>query len=115
MNSNVITLDPITTPQNAKTILSKDGFTGSVLTLAPGDETPRTTNQNGEHVLYVVDGMATVRFEAVNTVLSKDEALLIPKGKPHSIAADTVSGAKLFRLEVPPRQIVVPQIISPAR
>ena len=88
MNSPLITLEPTKTLINSKTILSKNGFTCSLLTLAPGDETPpRETDQVEEHILYIVEGTATVRFEDLNTILNKDEALLIPPGKRHVIAA----------------------------
>lgn len=113
MSPSITTLDPTTTPNHGKTILSKDGFACSLLTLAPGDETPRrTADQVEEHLLFVVDGEATVRFDDVNTILSKDEALLIPRGKEHVIAAHPGGWAKLLRVDVPPRQVVVPQIIS---
>jgi mannose-6-phosphate isomerase-like protein (cupin superfamily) len=113
MNPHVTTLDPVTTPITAKTILSKEGFTCTLLMLGPGDETPpREADQVEEHVLYVVEGGATIRFDEVNTILSKDEALLIPKGKQHVIAANPGVWAKLLRVDVPPRLVVVPQIIS---
>ena len=113
MNPHTTTLDPLTTPTNSKTILSKDGFTCFLMMLAPGDETPpREADQVEEHLLYVVEGSATVRFEDLNTILNKDEALLIPRGKQHAIAAHPGAWAKLLRVDVPPRQAVVPQIIS---
>ena len=81
--------------------------------LAPGDETPpREIDPPKEHLLYIVEGTATVRFEDLNTILNKDEALLIPKGKRHVIAAHPGAWAKLLRVDVPPREIVVPPIIS---
>lgn len=113
MNSPTVTLDPISIPTTAKTILSKDGFTCSLITLAPGDETSaHAAEQIQEHLLFAVEGEATIRFEEVNTILSKYAALLIPRGKPHVIAAEPNEGAKLLRIDVPPRQVVVPQIIS---
>jgi quercetin dioxygenase-like cupin family protein len=113
MNPKITTLDPVSNRMTAKTILSKDGFTCSLLMLAPGDETPRReADQVEEHILYVVDGEATVRFDQVNTILNKDEALLIPKGKQHVITANAAGWAKLLRVDVPPRHVVVPQILS---
>lgn len=113
MNPELTTLESPHSAAYAKTILSKDGFTCSIVTLAPGDETPlRESHQVDEHILFVIEGEATVRFEDVNTILSKDHALLIPKGKAHSIAAQPGGWAKLLRVDVPPRQIVTPQILS---
>lgn len=112
-------MKPLTTletpphPTSEKRILAKDGFVGTLLKLAPGEETPRIeAGQAEEHVLFVAEGEATVRFDDVNTILNQDEALLIPKGRAHSIVAHSDAWAKLLRLTVPPRQVVMPQIIS---
>ena len=116
MNSLLTTLDPVTTTNRAKTILAKDGFTCSLITLEPGEETPRKEpDQVEEHVLFVVDGGAVVRSGDVTTMLSTDEAILIPKGKSHTIAAAPSGSAKILRVDVPPRQIVTPQILSVER
>jgi uncharacterized cupin superfamily protein len=113
MNPQLTTLDPVTTATHTKTILSKEGFSCSLIMLAPGDETPRReANQVEDQILFVVEGDATVRFDDVNTILGKDEALLIQKGKAHVVAAHPGAWAKLLRIDVPPRQVVVPQILS---
>jgi len=113
MKPELATLDPVRSPAHSKTILSQDGFTCTLLTLAPGDETRRVESGHlDEHVLYVIEGEVTVRSDAVNTILTQDKALLVPKGKEHSIAAHPGSRAKLLRLEVPPRQVIVPPLVS---
>ena len=113
MNSEVTTLDPSTSAINAKSILNKDGFRCSLLVLAPGDETPvREAQDVEEHILFVVDGEATVRLGDVNTIINKDEALLVPKGKRHVISANPGGWAKILRVDVPPRQVVTPQILT---
>jgi mannose-6-phosphate isomerase-like protein (cupin superfamily) len=113
MNPQITSLDPVTSPPNAKSILAKDGFTCSLIMLAPGDEMPRHEASNvEEHILFIVEGDATVRFDHVNTMLSKDEALLIPKGKEHVITAHPGAWAKILRIDVPPRQIITPPLVS---
>lgn len=113
MTSQITTLDPVTTHLQAKTLLAKSGFTCSLLTLAPGDETPRRgADETGEHLLFVVEGEATVRKGGVNTILARDQALLILAGEEHVVAAPAWGGTKILRVEVPPRQIVTPQIIT---
>ena len=113
MNPVITTLEPPHSTAHAKTILTKDGFTCSLLTLAPGDETPRReANHVEEHLLFVIDGEATIRFDDVNTILGKDSALLVPKGKAHVIAAHPGGTTKLLRVDIPPRQVVTPQILS---
>jgi quercetin dioxygenase-like cupin family protein len=106
-------LDPVTSPSTSKTILSKDGFTGSLIMLAPGETTPREDSAHREeHLLFLVDGQVTVHFDDTHTILGKDQAMLIPKGKKHSLAAHPEGGTKLLRLEVPPRKVVEPEIHS---
>jgi mannose-6-phosphate isomerase-like protein (cupin superfamily) len=113
MTSLLTTLEPVTTPINPKTIIAKEGFTCSLLTLAPGDEMSRhEPNQIAEHLLFVIEGGATICLGDVNTMLGKDQALLIRKGEAHVIAALPGGGAKILRVDIPPRQIVTPQIIA---
>lgn len=116
MNPQLTSLDPITPPANAKSILAKEGFQCSLLTLAPGDETPlHEAHDVEEHILFAIDGEATVRFGDLNTMMKKDEALLVWKGKAHLIAAGPNGGAKILRVDVPPRHVVTPQILTVAR
>lgn len=98
-----------------KTILAKEGFACSLLTLAPGEETPRReADQIEDYLLFVTEGEVTVRYCDVNTMLGKDQAVLIRKGEQHIIAASPGGWTKILRVDVPPRQIVTPQIITPA-
>ena len=116
MTSSITALDPVTSPLNPKTILAKEGFTCSLLTLAPGDETPRrNADQIEEHLLFVIEGEATVRYGDVNTMLGQDQALLIRKGEQHVIAAQPGGWTRILRVDIPPRQIVTPQIITPGQ
>lgn len=113
MNSELTTLDSVSSRVVPKTILSKEGFQCSLITLAPGDETPfREAREVEEHLLFVIDGEATVRFGDVNTMLKQDEALLIPKEKAHLLAATASVPTKILRVDVPPRQVVTPQILA---
>ena len=113
MTPQITTLDPVSVPLNTKTILAREGFTCSLLTLAPGDEMPRReANQIEDHVLFVTEGEATVRLGDVNTILGKDQALLIRQGQEYAIAAHPGGWAKILRIDVPPRQTVTPQIIT---
>jgi len=113
MNPSIITLDPTISPILTKTVLAKDGFQCAVLTLPPGAETPlRESTDVAEHLLYAVAGEATVRCGDLNLMLNQDDALLIPQGQAHRIVAGAQSGAKILRVDVPPRQVVTPQILT---
>lgn len=112
MNPPVTTLDPVTSGTHTKSILAKDGFQCSIITLASDATSLRDAADVEEHILFVVEGEATVRFGDLNTMLKKDEALLVPKGKPHRITTDASGGAKILRVDVPPRQVITPQILT---
>lgn len=113
MNPNLITLNPTLSSAQTKTILAKDGFQCSIILLEPGTETsPHEPHATEEHLLYAVEGEATVRFGEINLILNADDAVLIPKGQSHRIAAGASQRAKILRVEVPPRQVVTPQILT---
>ena len=113
MNPQLTTLDPTASPTNTKSILTKEGFQCSIITLAPGDETPlREAHDVEEHILFAIEGEPIVRFGDINTMMKKDEALLVPKNKAHLIAAGPNGWAKILRVDVPPRQVVTPQILT---
>jgi mannose-6-phosphate isomerase-like protein (cupin superfamily) len=113
MKSQITTLDPVTTSPNTRTVLAKEGYTTSILTLAPGDETPPLAPTDiNEHLVFVLEGEATVRTGEVNTVLGKEQALLIRKGEDHVISAHPRGVTRILRIDVPPRQIVTPPIIT---
>ena len=112
MKADITTLNPPSHNTLTKNILSKHGFNCSLIMLAQGEETARAdSSQMAEHLLFVIEGEATVRFGDVNTVINKDEALLVPKDKEYSIFSH-VGWAKVLRVEVPPREVITPQIIT---
>lgn len=113
MNPSLTTLAPITSPALTKTILAQDGFHGSLVTLGPGAETSSyEASSVAEHLLFAVAGEATVRLGDINQVLNQDDALLVPPGRSYHITAGVHTGAKLLRLDVPPRQVITPQILT---
>lgn len=113
MKPELITLEPAARPTKTRNILAKDGFNCSLILLSPNEEIPRVeAAQVEEHILFVVHGEVTVHFEDMNTMLNQDEALLIAKGKEYSLSVRSAGECKLLRVDVPPRQIVTPQILS---
>jgi quercetin dioxygenase-like cupin family protein len=112
MPPQLTTLDPVPSLVRSTTILAKEGYHCSVIILAPRAETaPREAREVEEHLLIAVEGDVTVRFGDINTMLRKEAALLVPKGTAHLISA-AESGAKILRVDVPPRQVVTPQILT---
>ena len=113
MNSLITTLEPPSPSALTKNILSKDGFNCSLIELAPGNQTKIADPSSlEEHILFVLDGVVTVRLGEINTILSKDEALLLPRGSEHSITAHASNAARLLRVEIPPRQIITPPLVA---
>jgi mannose-6-phosphate isomerase-like protein (cupin superfamily) len=116
MNPEITTLDPVATSSVARTLLSRDGVNCTLLTLAPGDETPFTDSTSSpEQVLFVAEGQVTVRFGGVNTLVNQEEAYLLPAGRPYSLAASRAGNAKVLRVALPPRQVVAPLTYPAAR
>lgn len=113
MTPEITTLPALAPAARAKTLLAKDAITCTLLTLAPGAETPRSeAGELGEQLLVVLDGQATVRFPEVSTMLNTEGALLIAAGATHSVAASAAYGARLLRIDLPMRRAAEPVLHS---
>lgn len=114
MIPEITTLAPAPSTAQTKTILVKDQITGSLVWLESEDAILHgEARQVADHILYVAEGQVTVRIGDISTVLSQDQALFVPNRTAHTIAARPGVRAKLLRLEIPPRQQIVPQLITP--
>lgn len=104
---SLITLEPPAHATNIRSILSKDGYAGALVTLAPGEELRVEPSARGvETLVFVVDGGVVVRCGKLNTMLATNEAHLLPKENDCVIEAVEHRPAKLLRIDVPPRQVV---------
>ena len=56
--------------------------------------------------------LPTLHFDDVNTILRKDEALLISKHQAHALSAQGDAWAKLLRVDVPPQKIITPLLVT---
>lgn len=109
MNPEITTLDPIATSAIARNLLSRDGVNCTLVTLAPGDETPSTSATAApEQLLFVAQGRVTVRFGGMSTVVNEEEAYLLPAGRPYSLVASRAGNAKVLRVELPRRRVDAP-------
>lgn len=94
-----------------KSVLTKDGFAGTVIDLPPGSTLPESDFPlDHEQFLFLTQGEATIRSGQVNTILSRDQALLLGKGRKYSVAASSTTAARLLRLDIPARQVVSPPL-----
>lgn len=114
MNSLVTILPPPAAAFSRTPILNKNGFSCSLLTLAPGAEIfVSETPEAEEQILFVVEGEAAIRLgNDVTTMLAKDSALLVPGGRQPEIAANSGSWTKLLRVRVPARRMAEPEIVT---
>ncbi|EIP99309.1 cupin domain-containing protein [Opitutaceae bacterium TAV1] len=54
-----------------------------------------------DHLIYVIDGSVTVRFDGNDIVVGKDQTLLVPAGTLHAIRnPDHVAAARIVRIEI---------------
>lgn len=110
----LVTLEPPLHSSPVQTILSTEGFTGQLLAFAPGEERSFDLSAANQNIVFVVDGEVTIRAGEINTILDRDRATLLPKGGDCVVVASKGAPAKVLRLEVPPRQVVQPQILTVA-
>lgn len=111
MNPQITSLPPVATSFAEKTILERNGFSCSLVTLAAGDAT-RCESGAKEQILFVVGGEGKVRSGELTTILNADEAMLLPKGKEHEIAAQPTGALKFLKVVIPPREIVTPPLVT---
>ncbi len=113
MIPEVTSLPPLAPSVRAKTLLAKAGVTCALLSLAAGDEISAHDRRDAsEQLLVVLDGQATVRTGEVSTILDPEGVLLVAAGSEYSIAASSATGARLLRIDLPPRRTNEPVIHS---
>ena len=106
-------IDPTASAAHIKRILAQDGFKCSIIELESGEEAPaREAHEVEQQLLFAIDGEVTVRFGDLNTVLRTDAALLVPKGIAYQLVASATRRAKILRVDIPPRQLLTPQILT---
>jgi glyoxylate utilization-related uncharacterized protein len=114
MQSLLHTLDRPAPVLHTTPVLNQNGFSCALLTLAPGTETELPPSHTpDDQLLYVVDGEVAVLARGVTTLLQRGKAMLLPPGKSTELAARAAAPVRLLRIEIPPRQIVSPEIIAP--
>lgn len=113
MNSLLTTLPPYAGAPTSTTVLSQAGYHASLHSLPPGAELPPCPGDGAnDHILFVVEGEARVRVGDVTTILAPEQALHLPSNKEHTIVAGSASALKILCVDVPPRQVTLPPIVS---
>lgn len=115
MNS-LTTLERPAHPINLAPVLNRHGFTCTLVTFQPGTEAVLPDSHSSDaQLLFVVDGDIAVRLEGITTIVNRGDAHLIEPGTAPTVSARPGHPARVLRVEIPPRQISSPQIITPAR
>lgn len=113
MNS-LTPLDRPTRSLDASRLLARDGFICTLFALEPDAEaTLPATPSRDDQLLFVVEGAVAVHREGVTTLVNQGEAHLLRAGVPPSLTGRSNGPTRLLRVEIPPRQVVTPQIIKP--
>lgn len=114
MNSLLTVLEPTPSVLNSTALLAQQGFTCTLLTLEAGAEStlPPSRSPDSE-LLFVVDGDIAVHADGVTTIVNRGDAFLLAPAKPAALTARVGAQARILRVEIPPRQVITPQIITP--
>lgn len=113
MNS-LITLEPSVSSLQSVPVLAQSGFTCTLLTLAPDSETPLPASPSpDDQLLFVVNGDIAVHHQGLTTLVSQGGACLLRPGQSPVLTARAGQPTQVLRVEIPPRQAITPQIISP--
>ncbi len=114
MNSIITVLERSSSSLESAPVLSQNGFTCTLLTLASDSESvlPASASPD-EQLLFVVEGDIAVHADGVTTLVNQGEARLLKPGASPVLTARAGQPTRVLRVEIPPRQVVTPQIIRP--
>jgi len=90
------------------------GFTCVIHTLEPDTEAllPASPSPD-EQLLFVVDGDVAVHSDGIVTLLNRGAAYLVKPGSSVALTARAGTPSHVLRVEIPPREVATPQIITP--
>lgn len=104
-----------TNTPSVKALLQQEGVSVSLALLGPGEDLPASDVRPAQdHLLFVIDGSANVKLDALNTLLKKDQALYVAKEKSETIRNQSDGWVKLLRIELPDRESVTAPIYTVA-
>jgi glyoxylate utilization-related uncharacterized protein len=114
MNSVLQTLEQPSSPLQSIPVLAQNGFNCTLITLdAHGESVLPASHSPDEQLLFVLEGDLAIQTDGLTTLLSRDAATLLAPGKQAVLSSPTGMPVRVLRVEVPPRRIITPQIITP--
>lgn len=101
MNPILETPKPVSSHASIKEVLSRHGVTASLIAIDPSSLFPgeggSTVHQD---MLFLIDGEATVGINEVNTILQKEDALLVPAGAAYTVSTGAAA-TKMLKVVIP--------------
>ncbi|MCR6656307.1 MAG: hypothetical protein NVV63_10930 [Opitutus sp.] len=107
------TLKPAPRSLEKKSILSREGFEGAIVTLQAGEGNALTEPAaRGERVIVVLEGEVTLECDGIHTVLNREEATLVLPDRECTLRATGAGRTRVLKLDVPARQVVNPPLVA---
>jgi redox-sensitive bicupin YhaK (pirin superfamily) len=114
MNSLLTVLEPTPSVLTTTAVLAQQGFTCTLLTLEAGAESDLPSSRSADReLLYVIDGDIAIHADGITTIVNRGAAFLLAPDKPAALTARAGQPARVLRVEIPPREVLTPQIITP--
>ena len=114
MNSLLTTLERPAPLLQINTLLAREGFTCTMLTFVPDSEAILPVSASGDaQLLFVVDGDIAIHAEGLTTIVNRGGTFLVQPGRTTVVSARADEPSRILRVEIPPRRIVMPQLITP--
>lgn len=114
MNSSLTTLARPASPLQSTPVLSQRGFICTLFTLEPDTESTLPPSLSpDEQLLFVLEGDLAIHVEGLTTLVNQGGACLLKPGPAAVLTARADTPTRVLRVEIPPRQVVTPQIITP--
>lgn len=114
MNSSVHTLERPASLLNLTPVLARNGFACTLLTLEPDTESvlPASASPD-DQLLFVVEGDIAIHLGGLTTIVNRGGAHLLKPGASPVLSARAGAPTRVLRVEIPPRQFITPQLITP--
>lgn len=86
-----------------RSILAKDGYGCSLVSLAAGDALPFGPElSRQDHILFVAEGALRVEGDSVTSLLNRHDALHVARGKTVRLRNADNATALVLRVDIPP-------------
>ncbi|HEX2861709.1 MAG TPA: hypothetical protein VHN79_08715 [Lacunisphaera sp.] len=114
MNSLLTTLERPASPLAITPVLARNGFDCATIALEAGAESVLPAgHSNDDQLLFVLNGELAVQHDGITTLVNPGEATLVAPGASPVLSSPSGAPVSVLRVMIPPRRVVMPQIITP--